>query len=210
MDWITNRKGEMLTARLAGRGVVRKHHTKQNADFVRKWRKVLDTRRRVAHRQIMEQGKPKHTLSKVRTAEGRTSAKAADIKAATTAHFTKVQTATISDTPEAVRDYPWEKGPNPMKMRKANSTATMMEGYTREVYNEHLRRLPNNKAAGPDGVPNEILKIMPEAFHDAMHALLIHVGGSGKTPTSWKTSNTILLYKKGDPLTVKNYRPVAL
>ena len=51
---------------------------------------------------------------------------------------------------------------------------------------------------------------LPEAFHDAMHTLLLHVGKNGKTPISWKTSNTILLYKKGDPLTVKNYRPIAL
>jgi len=51
---------------------------------------------------------------------------------------------------------------------------------------------------------------MPEAFHDAMHTLLVHVGNSCKPPISWKTSNTILLYKKGDPLTVKNYRPIAL
>ena len=52
----------------------------------------------------------------------------------------------------------------------------MREGYTREVYDEHIRGLPNNKAVGSDEVPNEILKIIPEAFHDAMHALLINVG----------------------------------
>ena len=31
-----------------------------------------------------------------------------------------------------------------------------------------------------------------------------------KTPTSWKQSNTILLYKKDDSLDIGNYRPIAL
>ena len=43
-DWMTNRKGEMLTARLAGRGVVRNNQTKQNADFLKKWRKIMEPR----------------------------------------------------------------------------------------------------------------------------------------------------------------------
>jgi ABC-type thiamine transport system substrate-binding protein len=68
----------------------------------------------------------------------------------------------------------------------------------------------NSKAAGPDGIPNEILKTMPEAFHDATHAFLAHMGSSMKTAASWKTSHTILLYKKGDPQMVKSYRPIAL
>ena len=97
-----------------------------------------------------------------------------------------------------------------MKLKRAKSNETLVGGYTREIYDDHLRRLPNNKAAGPDGIPNEILKMMPEAFHDVMHAFLAHIGRSGKTPASWKASHTILLYKKGDPLMVKNYRPIAL
>jgi hypothetical protein len=32
----------------------------------------------------------------------------------------------------------------------------------------------------------------------------------GETPACWKTSNTIMLYKKGDPLQPSNYRPIGL
>jgi hypothetical protein len=108
-------------ARAKGRRVVRNNQTKQNGDLLEKWRKIMDTKRRVAHRQIREQGKPKHTLSEVRTPDGNTSAIAADFKEAATAHFTKVQTATIPATPEAVRDNPMGKCTNPMKLNIAKS-----------------------------------------------------------------------------------------
>jgi len=41
-EWITNIKGDMHKARATARKVVRSHHTQQNADFVTKWRKILD------------------------------------------------------------------------------------------------------------------------------------------------------------------------
>lgn len=80
----------------------------------------------------------------------------------------------------------------------------------RELLNESLRHLSRGKRGGPDGIPNELLQILPEDALHALHSLFILMWITGKTPTLWKESNTILLYKKGDSLDPGNYRPIAL
>ena len=75
---------------------------------------------------------------------------------------------------------------------------------------EALRRTPNHKAAGPDGVPGLVLKHMPPAFHEALHLLFQALAETGITPPTWLQSHTILLYKKGDPTLLENYRPITL
>ena len=75
---------------------------------------------------------------------------------------------------------------------------------------EALRRTPKNKAAGPDGVPGLILKHMPPAFREALYLLFNAMSITGITFPSWLHSHTILLYKKGDPATLENYRQITL
>ena len=82
--------------------------------------------------------------------------------------------------------------------------------YNRGVYDLALASLPGKKAPGIDGVPNEVLKHMPSAFHDAMHDLFGILWEQKKTPQAWKRALTVLLYKKDDPQEVKNYRPIGL
>jgi hypothetical protein len=78
------------------------------------------------------------------------------------------------------------------------------------LFQECLFHSANNKAAGPDGIPNELLKFMPEPMQQAIHNLFVVMWITGDTPSEWKCSDTVLLYKKGDPLDIKNYRPIAL
>ena len=73
-----------------------------------------------------------------------------------------------------------------------------------------LRRTPNHKAAGQDGVPGLVLKHMPPVFHEDIHLLFQAVAITGISPPAWLQSNTILLYKKGDPTILDNYRPITL
>ncbi len=78
------------------------------------------------------------------------------------------------------------------------------------IMHEALRRTPNHKAVGPDGVPCLVLKHMPQQFHEALHLLFQALAITRITPPSWLRSHTILLYKKGDPTTLDNYRPITL
>jgi len=81
---------------------------------------------------------------------------------------------------------------------------------TPAILHEALRRTPNHKAAGPDWAPGLVLKHMPPQFHEALHLLFQALAITGITSPSWLQSHAILLYKKGDPTTLDNYRPITL
>ena len=71
-----------------------------------------------------------------------------------------------------------------------------------------VRRLSNNKAKGPDEIPSEILKLIPELL-----PFLVQCGVQayqGNPPAFWLTSLTIPVFKKGDANDLKNYRPITL
>jgi hypothetical protein len=50
---------------------------------------------------------------------------------------------------------------------------------------------------------------MPNQFHNLLF-LLFQECYKQQIPNSWKTSLTILLYKKSDPSILTNHRPIAL
>jgi hypothetical protein len=62
--------------------------------------------------------------------------------------------------------------------------------------------LGNNKAPGPDNIPNSILKNMPNQFHDLLFLLFQQCYKQQQIPNTWKTSLTILLYKKSMTATI--------
>ncbi len=51
---------------------------------------------------------------------------------------------------------------------------------------------------------------MPPIFHEAIHLLFQALAITWITPLSWLQSHTILLYKKGGPSRLNNYRPITL
>ncbi len=55
-----------------------------------------------------------------------------------------------------------------------------------------------------------ILKHMLSRFPEALQFLFQAMYITGISPPSWLHSHTILLYKKGDPATLDNYRPITL
>ena len=71
-----------------------------------------------------------------------------------------------------------------------------------------VKGLANNKAKGPDGIPSEILKLVPELL-----PFLVECGVQayqGNPPAFWLKSVTIPVFKKGDANDLKNYRPITL
>jgi hypothetical protein len=51
---------------------------------------------------------------------------------------------------------------------------------------------------------------MPKQFHDLLFLVFQQCYKQQQIPNSWKTSLTILLYKKSDPTILTNHRPIAL
>ncbi|GBP91231.1 Probable RNA-directed DNA polymerase from transposon BS [Eumeta japonica] len=78
-----------------------------------------------------------------------------------------------------------------------------------EVINS-IRKLKLEKSPGADNVTNEALKfahqILPTPLTELFNSILI----SSETPKEWSEANIILIYKKGDPKNISNYRPISL
>ena len=78
------------------------------------------------------------------------------------------------------------------------------------IFTDPVDHLAKGKAPGPDGVPNELLQALPTGLREAIRRLFVVMWLVGHTPDAWKTRKTVLLYKKGDPHCLQNWRPIAL
>jgi hypothetical protein len=73
-----------------------------------------------------------------------------------------------------------------------------------------IKHLTIGKVPRLDQIPNTILKQMPPQFHSLLFLFFTHCYKQHKIPASWKTSLTILLYKKGNPTHLTNHKSIAL
>ncbi|KAK6731405.1 hypothetical protein RB195_007711 [Necator americanus] len=68
----------------------------------------------------------------------------------------------------------------------------------------------NRTAPSPDRIRPEHLKSLPPVLINTLARLFTRYLSECKVPKQWKTSKTVLLYKKGDPHDIGNYRPICL
>ncbi|KAK6761205.1 hypothetical protein RB195_022316 [Necator americanus] len=68
----------------------------------------------------------------------------------------------------------------------------------------------NRTAPGPDRIRPEYLKSLPPVIINTLVRLFTPYLSECNVPKQWKTSKTVLLYKKGDPHDVGNYCPICL
>ena len=74
-----------------------------------------------------------------------------------------------------------------------------------------IKSLNNGKAAGPDKIPNEVIKLgtdqLGSHFCDLFNAILLQ----GTTPSSWGDGITHIIYKgKGEVTELSNYRGITI
>ncbi|KAE9412409.1 hypothetical protein Angca_004704, partial [Angiostrongylus cantonensis] len=68
----------------------------------------------------------------------------------------------------------------------------------------------NRTAPGPDTIRSEQLKNLPPVLVSTLARLFSRYLSECKVPTQWKTSKTVLLFKKKDLDDTDNYRPICL
>lgn len=73
-----------------------------------------------------------------------------------------------------------------------------------------VNKLKNNKACGPDNIPNEICKILPTPALNHILLFFNNIMHTEKCPPDFCLSKITMLYKKGDPNNESNYRGIAL
>jgi len=119
---------------------------------------------------------------------------------------------------EAERAYPWEVDPRFAEYKtllpyaSRHNTTWLHDALDDEVaFHTCLKTLARGKVPGPDKVANEILQALPAEGKQALHNMIRIMWATGLTPTSWKESMTVLLFKhKGTPLDLKYYRRIGL
>lgn len=122
---------------------------------------------------------------------------------------------------EAERSYPFDTITEPnhkkykelLDMSRTEASRKWMHHIicVEHAFNTCLNTLRSAKAWGPDGVVNEVIQALPPAGKRAIHDLIKLMWATGLTPTSWKASDTVLLYKhKGTPLELDYYRRIGL
>ncbi|UYV68636.1 hypothetical protein LAZ67_6000290 [Cordylochernes scorpioides] len=70
--------------------------------------------------------------------------------------------------------------------------------------------LKSNKACGPDGIPNEVLKTLPDSYILLLKQLYNSVMTTGKYPVIWTNSTIHPIFKNGYKNSPSNYRGIAL
>ena len=96
--------------------------------------------------------------------------------------------------------------------RLAPETAALLEKeITEDEIIHQIGKLPNNKAAGADGLRAELLKLEPKLWAKALQPIYENILHDTKSlPQPFRESIIILIYKKGCPFEPCNYRPIAL
>ena len=80
---------------------------------------------------------------------------------------------------------------------------------TWQEFQNHLKHSKPSKAGGPDKTNNYVLALCPEPIQRFFHPILNRFLHS-PLPPHWLCAKICLLYKKGDPFSPSNYRPIAL
>jgi hypothetical protein len=96
----------------------------------------------------------------------------------------------------SVRQYPWHDLDGFTIDQRGEPQIPLHTYFDQEIYDFCLKNLGNNKAPGPDKIPNSILKNMPPRFHKLLFLFFKQCYKQKQIPASWKTSLTVLLYKK--------------
>ena len=73
-----------------------------------------------------------------------------------------------------------------------------------------LESLQLGKSSGPDGINNRILKELSSPLSRPLCNLFNYSMTKGIFPDIWKEANVSPLFKKDDPSSVSNYRPISL
>ena len=73
-----------------------------------------------------------------------------------------------------------------------------------------IRAMKSGKAAGPDGIPPEALKIDAETTAELLHPLLTKIWDQEEVPKDWKEGYMVKLPKKGNLTLCDNWRGIML
>ena len=82
--------------------------------------------------------------------------------------------------------------------------------FTIEEITQYIKKLPNGKASGEDGICNELLKHSVHIISPILREIFNKILITGNFPDSWCNAIITPLHKKGDKNNLNNYRGISL
>ena len=99
---------------------------------------------------------------------------------------------------------------DPDHLLSSSPDNTEVPPFTEEKVEASLKKMSKRKAPGPDDITSDmfilggepVLKYLTKTFNEILTTTQI--------PPTWDEAKVIIIYKKGDPGDIKNYRPISL
>lgn len=100
---------------------------------------------------------------------------------------------------------------NPPQIEPAEEDLDIdLEPPRKEEIEEAIKKLRNNKAAGPDGIPGDAIKGSIGSATHILHGLFQKIWETESFPYDWKEGHIVKLPKKGNRQECGNYRGITL
>ena len=102
-------------------------------------------------------------------------------------------------------DKKWE---TPYKLNEEDKANLLKMIQSEEIFDDVIKSRDITSAHGADGIGYWALKLAPKEGSEMMAIISQLIIKYGFIPTTWNRARTILLYKKGDPEDLGNWRPL--
>ena len=82
--------------------------------------------------------------------------------------------------------------------------------FTPKIIYQELQKLDSKKSTGVDGIHRKILFECVDFFSKILSIIYSHSYKSSHVPGKWKEANLRPIFKNGQRISRKNYRPISL
>ncbi|GFN89052.1 RNA-directed DNA polymerase (reverse transcriptase) domain containing protein [Plakobranchus ocellatus] len=100
--------------------------------------------------------------------------------------------------------------PTPTNCEKESPDSDEVPPFTTNEVKSCFLSMSKKKAPGPDDITSDILLLGDEPVLKYLTSCFNEILKSLKIPAYWEEAKIIIIYKKGDPGDIKNYRPIGL
>ena len=98
----------------------------------------------------------------------------------------------------------------PQQIMKSSPDNEEVAPFTEDEVLKCLKEMSKNKAPGPDEITSDVFLLGGEATITYLTKVYNEILQTKEVPPSWNEAKIIILFKKGDPGDIKNYRPISL
>ena len=100
--------------------------------------------------------------------------------------------------------------PTPESTMTSSPDTEEIPEFTEEEVERAIKRVKRHKAQGVDGITSDIIKLGGPVVLTYLTNIFNNILKTKQIPDSWHEAKIAILFKKGDPKDIKNYRPTSL